>query len=422
MSSLDFLQSITTSSSPKYAEANTSMTMMYGLSVALHLLLFLIVMFSQSLNPVPIVPFAVQVDLVSFSPGPPDGSSSLSSEKSIEQSEESASSPSPAKKSESAIKQPEAGTKEQSKVEVKSEKESDAPVKSLQKKSIKPENEVKVESEAPVEQPKVEPKPEPKPKPEPEVKTKSEPKPEPEIVEKAEIHEPVVAKPKESLKKRSYDSEKVEKANKEAVATKETSKTDSPPTKEVASNSGSEKGDTAKEANSPPSKEKASGSNNTSKSGGVTEGDGEGDLTAALSRMKSKVESQSAAAKKGSGGGSGSGVSRGSGGAISSGGQGSGTTSEAIGLYNLELMYKIRQNWSFNEKLAGADGKQEVRILIKILQNGEIRDIWFETRSGNDHLDESALKAVKKSNPLSPLPSGYTSYDIGLIFTPSGLK
>ncbi|MBF0209785.1 MAG: TonB family protein [Desulfamplus sp.] len=412
MSSLDFLQSITTSSSPKYAEANTSMTMMYGLSVALHLLLLLIVMFSQSLNPVPIVPFAVQVDLVSFSPGPPDGSSSLSSKKSIEQSEESASSPPPAKKSESAIKQPEAGTKEQSKVEVKSENKSDAPVKSLQKKSIKPENEVKVKSEEPVEQPKVEPEPEP------EVKTKPEPKPEPEIVEKAEIHEPVVAKPKESLKKRSYDSAKVEKANKEAVATKETSKTGSPPTKEVASNSGSEKGDTAKEANSP-SKEKASGGN-TSKSG-ITEGDGEGDLTAALSRMKSKVESQSVA-KKGSGGGSGSGGSRGSGGAISSGGQGSGTTSEAIGLYNLELMYKIRQNWSFNEKLAGADGKLEVRILIKILQNGEIRDIWFETRSGNDHLDESALKAVKKSNPLSPLPAGYTSYDIGLIFTPSGLK
>ncbi|MBF0240915.1 MAG: cell envelope integrity protein TolA [Desulfamplus sp.] len=418
MSSLDFLQSITTSSSPKYAEANTSMTMMYGLSVALHLLLFLIVMFSQSLNPVPIVPFAVQVDLVSFSPGPPDGSSSLSSKKSIEQSEESASSPPPAKKSESAIKQPEAGTKEQSKVEVKSENKSDAPVKSLQKKSIKPENEVKVKSEEPVEQPKVEPKPEPKPKPEPEVKTKPEPKPEPEIVEKAEIHEPVVAKPKESLKKRSYDSEKVEKANKEAVATKETSKTDSPPTKEVASNSGSEKGDTAKEANSP-SKEKASGSN-TSKSG-VTEGDGEGDLTAALSRMKSKVESQSAA-KKGSGGGSGSGASRGSGGAISSGGQGSGTTSEAIGLYNLELTYKIRQNWSFNEKLAGADGKLEAKIMIKILQNGEVRDIWFETRSGNAYLDESAVKAIKKSIPLPTLPAGYTSYDIGIIFTPEGLK
>jgi colicin import membrane protein len=63
----------------------------------------------------------------------------------------------------------------------------------------------------------------------------------------------------------------------------------------------------------------------------------------------------------------------------------------------------------------------EVRILIKILKSGQIRDIWFETRSGNRFLDESALKAVKKSNPLSPLPRGYNTYDVGLIFTPSGL-
>jgi len=93
----------------------------------------------------------------------------------------------------------------------------------------------------------------------------------------------------------------------------------------------------------------------------------------------------------------------------------------AIDLYNLELMYRIQQNWAFNPQLAGGKDTGEVRILIKILKSGHIQDILFETRSGNRLLDESALKAVKKSNPLSPLPGGYNSYDVGLIFTPSGL-
>ncbi|MCP4116825.1 MAG: TonB family protein [Desulfobacteraceae bacterium] len=105
-----------------------------------------------------------------------------------------------------------------------------------------------------------------------------------------------------------------------------------------------------------------------------------------------------------------------------SGAKGDRSDYTAIDLYNLELMYRIRQNWAFSERLAKADKALEARVLIKILKNGQIRDVWFETRSGNHYLDESALKAVKKSSPLPPLPKGYTSYEIGLKFTPSGLK
>ncbi|MBF0469046.1 MAG: TonB C-terminal domain-containing protein, partial [Desulfamplus sp.] len=153
--------------------------------------------------------------------------------------------------------------------------------------------------------------------------------------------------------------------------------------------------------------------NATQKSGQASSSEGKDELAKALSRLKNQVATQTS--KKGGGTGAGGGLA-------SSNVPGKGTSSQVIDLYNLELMYRIRQNWSFNERLAGAESKIEVRILIKILQNGEIRDIWFETRSGNSYLDESALKAVKKSNPLSPLPPGYTSYDIGLIFTPDGLK
>jgi len=93
-----------------------------------------------------------------------------------------------------------------------------------------------------------------------------------------------------------------------------------------------------------------------------------------------------------------------------------------IDLYKMVLGQSIEQNWVFNDTLAGMNQSLEVRILIKILKSGEIRDIIYETRSGNRYLDESAKKAIKKTNPLPALPSGMHSYDVVVIFTPQGLK
>jgi TonB family protein len=86
------------------------------------------------------------------------------------------------------------------------------------------------------------------------------------------------------------------------------------------------------------------------------------------------------------------------------------------------LQSSIQQNWVFNETLAGLDQNLEVRILIKILKNGEIRDIIYETRSGNPYLDQSAKRAIQRANPLPSLPPGMTSYDVVVIFTPKGLR
>ena len=93
-----------------------------------------------------------------------------------------------------------------------------------------------------------------------------------------------------------------------------------------------------------------------------------------------------------------------------------------IDLYKMILGNQIEQNWVFNDILARMDQNLEVRILIKILKSGEIRDIIYETKSGNRYLDESAKKAIKKSNPLPQLPVGMYSYDVVVIFTPKGLK
>jgi colicin import membrane protein len=59
-----------------------------------------------------------------------------------------------------------------------------------------------------------------------------------------------------------------------------------------------------------------------------------------------------------------------------------------------------------------------------VMPDGEIRDIWFDKRSGNAYLDESARRAIMKSNPVIPHPEGLSKpfITVGMRFTPEGLK
>ncbi len=96
---------------------------------------------------------------------------------------------------------------------------------------------------------------------------------------------------------------------------------------------------------------------------------------------------------------------------------------ELIDIYRIEVAYRIQKNWAFSEQLAGGQTDLEAWVAIKIMRNGEIKDIWFDKRSGNDYFDEAAKKAIMKSNPLPPLPNGYMRpyCEAGFHFTPSGL-
>lgn len=96
--------------------------------------------------------------------------------------------------------------------------------------------------------------------------------------------------------------------------------------------------------------------------------------------------------------------------------------SSPLDLYKSALGFAIKQKWVFNDRLARMDNRLQVMVMIKILKNGEIRDIAYETKSGNRYLDESAKKAIKRANPLPKLPQGMNSYDIVVTFTPKGLK
>ncbi len=108
-----------------------------------------------------------------------------------------------------------------------------------------------------------------------------------------------------------------------------------------------------------------------------------------------------------------------------SGGRSGGVSAEnytRIQVYRAEVSHQLRKNWAFSEALAGNTRGLESRIVMRILPDGEIRDIWFDKRSGNAYLDESAYRTVMKSNPLPPLPAGMSQYNLVVGFTPGGLQ
>ena len=109
------------------------------------------------------------------------------------------------------------------------------------------------------------------------------------------------------------------------------------------------------------------------------------------------------------------------GGATDLGGSG-GKSAPEILVYQQEIAYHIRNNWVYPEQLAGQRKDLETRLVISIMASGEIKDVRFDKRSGSSYLDDSAYRAVVKSNPLPALPKGYKFYTVMLGFTPAGLQ
>ncbi len=83
---------------------------------------------------------------------------------------------------------------------------------------------------------------------------------------------------------------------------------------------------------------------------------------------------------------------------------------------------RINKNWAFSDSLTTRRFNLEAVLVIKIMPDGEIADILFKKRSGDQYFDDSAYKAVVKSSPLPPLPKGYDYYQVGLKFTPTGMN
>jgi len=106
---------------------------------------------------------------------------------------------------------------------------------------------------------------------------------------------------------------------------------------------------------------------------------------------------------------------------VSTGGASSGILAIKFKLYYNLIWQRIRSAWVLPDEALRGQKNLETIINIRIAKDGKIEEIQFEKKSGNPYLDESALRAIKKANPLPPLPPGFEGdkFDVGVRFTPS---
>ena len=84
--------------------------------------------------------------------------------------------------------------------------------------------------------------------------------------------------------------------------------------------------------------------------------------------------------------------------------------------YLLLIRDRVAQNWSPPAGLVTAGKPVRVIVYFKIGRAGEVTDARIETGSSIEFFDRSALRAVTISEPLPPLPLGFSGSDLGVHF------
>lgn len=90
--------------------------------------------------------------------------------------------------------------------------------------------------------------------------------------------------------------------------------------------------------------------------------------------------------------------------------------------YNKVVENKIKEEWTIPENLLKEKEwvDLETIIIIIIERDGKIQKWWFEKKSGNALYDQSAMRAIKKAEPLPPIPKELNKelLEFGIRFRP----
>jgi TonB family protein len=81
---------------------------------------------------------------------------------------------------------------------------------------------------------------------------------------------------------------------------------------------------------------------------------------------------------------------------------------------------KIKEAWTIPENLLKETVDLETIIVLIIGRDGKIQKWWFEKNSGNALYDQMAMRAIKKAEPLPPIPKEFSenTLEIGIRFIP----
>jgi protein TonB len=118
----------------------------------------------------------------------------------------------------------------------------------------------------------------------------------------------------------------------------------------------------------------------------------------------------------GSGSGDGSGEGSGRGLGFGPGGPGGG-----FSYYYAAIQNKIKNAW-YNTNLSGGDSAKVAHIACRILRSGEVSDVRIYQGSGDEALDTSGVRAVRRAAPFPPIPAGNPNQYIDVIFEFEGRK
>jgi TonB family protein len=88
--------------------------------------------------------------------------------------------------------------------------------------------------------------------------------------------------------------------------------------------------------------------------------------------------------------------------------------------YYSMIWAKIKEAWTIPENLLKEMVDLETVIVIIIEGDGKIQKSWFEKKSGNDLYDQMAMRAIKRAEPLPPIPKELNekTLEIGIRFLP----
>jgi colicin import membrane protein len=73
---------------------------------------------------------------------------------------------------------------------------------------------------------------------------------------------------------------------------------------------------------------------------------------------------------------------------------------------------KIKKEWTLPGDLPKGKTGLETIIVVIIERDGKIQKSWFEKMSGNALYDKSTMRAIKKAEPLPPIPKEFSDNTI----------
>ncbi len=84
--------------------------------------------------------------------------------------------------------------------------------------------------------------------------------------------------------------------------------------------------------------------------------------------------------------------------------------------YLVAVRNKVSSNWSPPAGIGAQTTRARTVVYFRIVKNGKIADLKTETPSGIALFDQSALRAILRSEPFPPLPRGFPGSSLGIHF------